>query len=242
MKKGERRKRELLQIAYGMFVSKGYENTSVDEIIDIAEKNETGKPVILADSADSPNGGAVGESPVVALRLQERGSKVRTCMFVVGPAAAKLAHTLGVGAKAEFSLGASYTKGMPGPFRAEGTVCSLHTGYFRTAKYSVAYLGLSAVVNFGNIDILLCDHGGATGSPMIFRGFGLEPLHYDLVVVKANTSFRVPYSTISDLIYVADTPGAGASNLKKMQWDNLPKGMYPLDLPVCYKPNKAELW
>lgn len=36
MKKGERRKRELLQIAYGMFVSKGYENTSVDEIIEAA--------------------------------------------------------------------------------------------------------------------------------------------------------------------------------------------------------------
>ena len=34
MKKGERRKRDLLQIAYGMFVSKGYENTSVDEIIE----------------------------------------------------------------------------------------------------------------------------------------------------------------------------------------------------------------
>ena len=33
MKKGERRKLELLQIAYRMFVSRGYENTSVDDII-----------------------------------------------------------------------------------------------------------------------------------------------------------------------------------------------------------------
>ena len=33
MKKGERRKHELLQIAYRMFISRGYENTSVDEII-----------------------------------------------------------------------------------------------------------------------------------------------------------------------------------------------------------------
>ena len=36
MKKGERRKRDLLQIAYGMFISRGYENTSVDEIIEAA--------------------------------------------------------------------------------------------------------------------------------------------------------------------------------------------------------------
>ncbi len=33
MKKGERRKQELLKIAYRMFIEKGYENTSIDEII-----------------------------------------------------------------------------------------------------------------------------------------------------------------------------------------------------------------
>ncbi len=36
MRKGERRKLELLQIAYSMFLSKGYENTSVDDIIEAA--------------------------------------------------------------------------------------------------------------------------------------------------------------------------------------------------------------
>lgn len=36
MKKGERRKRELLEIAYRLFLSRGYENTSVDDIIDEA--------------------------------------------------------------------------------------------------------------------------------------------------------------------------------------------------------------
>ena len=33
MKKGEKRKQELIRIAYQMFVSKGYEHTSVDDII-----------------------------------------------------------------------------------------------------------------------------------------------------------------------------------------------------------------
>ena len=36
MRKGERRKRELLQIAYSLFISRGYENTSVDDIIEAA--------------------------------------------------------------------------------------------------------------------------------------------------------------------------------------------------------------
>ena len=36
MKKGERRKQELLQIAYRMFTTRGYDNTSVDDIIEEA--------------------------------------------------------------------------------------------------------------------------------------------------------------------------------------------------------------
>ena len=36
MRKGERRKQELLEIAYRMFITRGYENTSVDEIIEEA--------------------------------------------------------------------------------------------------------------------------------------------------------------------------------------------------------------
>ena len=34
MKKGEKRKLDLIQIAYRLFVSRGYEHTSVDEIIE----------------------------------------------------------------------------------------------------------------------------------------------------------------------------------------------------------------
>jgi AcrR family transcriptional regulator len=37
MKKGERRKKELLKIGYDMFLTQGYENTSVDEIIEKAQ-------------------------------------------------------------------------------------------------------------------------------------------------------------------------------------------------------------
>ena len=41
MKKGEKRKKELLKIAYDMFLAQGYENTSVDEIIERAQIAKT---------------------------------------------------------------------------------------------------------------------------------------------------------------------------------------------------------
>lgn len=219
---------------------------SVDEIIDIAEANKADKPVILCDSADSPNGGAVGDSPVVAMRLLERGSKLRAGMFIKDPEAVKQAFAVGVGNEDDFTVGAAYTPGMPGPLKAVGKVRSLHDGYFTLEgpanRGALGYIGRATVVSFGNIDVLICETPAKSGDPQLFRHFGIEPTLYDLIEVKANTSFRVPYSKISDLIYVSDTPGAGASNMKQFQWKNLPKGMYPLDLPEDYKLPEAKLW
>ena len=219
---------------------------SVDEIIDMAEANTSGKPVILVDASDSPNGGCVGDSVAAALRLMERGSKLRVGMFVKDPEAAAQAFEVGVGGTAQFTLGAKYTPGMPGPLVAEGTVRSLHDGIFRyegpASKGAPVNMGKTAVVRFGTIDIIVCERPSGTGDPQIFRGFGIEPTLYDLMVVKANTSFRVPYSKFTDLFCFADTPGAGAANLKLFHWEHLPKGMYPFDLPSEQQIFEAAIW
>lgn len=237
---------ELAQMLFDARDASQPELYSVDAIIDIAEANTSGKPVIVCDSADSPNGGAVGDSPVVAMRLLERGSNLRAAMFIKDPEAVKQAFALGVGGEAEFAVGAGYTPGMPGPLKAVGKVRSLHDGYFTlegpASRGALGYIGRAAVVSFGNVDILICETPAKSGDPQLFRHFGIEPTLYDLVVVKANTSFRVPYSKISDLIYVSDTPGAGASNMHQFQWQNLPKGMYPLDLPEDYTLPEAKIW
>ena len=212
----------------------------VDEIIEIAEKNETEMPVVLADSADSPNGGCVGDSPMVAMRLQERGSTIKAAMFIRDEEAVKQAFALGEGASAEFSVGAGLTPGVPGPFKGEGTVLHLFENDNKTGKHPV--VGRAATVRFGNIYIVIGENGFSSPHPDMFDDFGVEALSCRLLVVKANTSFRYHYGKISNLLFVADTPGAGASNLRAMQWKNLPKGIYPIDLPEDYKVEQARLW
>lgn len=215
---------------------------SVDEIIDRAQTNTSGKPVVVADSADSANGGAVGDSPAIAMRLLERGSKLRSAIFIKDPASVKQAFDLGVGAKGRFSIGAGFTPNIPGPMVAEGYVCSLHDGWFvaeGASRGKQICIGQTAVIRFGTLDVLVCEKPAATGDPQIFRHFGIEPTLYDLVVVKANTSFRAYYSTFAHEICYADTPGAGASNLKQFQWHNLPRNFYPFDLPEDYQIGEA---
>ena len=218
---------------------------SVDEIIDLAENPDTPKPVILVDSADSPNGGAVGDSAYVALRLQARNATIRSGMFVKDPEAAKKAFEVGVGNKAYFEVGNKFTPDMPAPLKGEAVVRSLHDGDFLqegpAGKGLHCNVGLSAVLSFGFVDIMVCEQPGASGDPQILRHFGIEPKVYDLIVVKANTSFRVPYSAFASVMCNADTPGAGTSNLKRLVWRKLPKNYYPFDLAEDYIPAPATI-
>ena len=216
---------------------------TVDEIIDLAEKPETKKPVILADSADSPNGGAVGDSIVEALRLYERGSSLKAGMFVKDPETVAKAFEVGVGGTAYFEIGGKITPGMPGPLKAEGKVRMLSDGEFQqegpAGKGFQCHVGRACVISVGNTDIMVCEKPMSSGDPQILRHFGIEPKLYDLIVVKANTSFLVPYGPIAGTVCFADTPGAGAPNLKRFDWKNLHKNFYPFDLDPDYKPEKA---
>ena len=203
---------------------------SMEQVIRIAEKNDTGRPVILVDSADSGNAGATGDSMAVAAKILELDSSVKTAIVVNDPAAAAHAHNLGVGKRALFKIGAAYDPASV-CIHAEGFVKSLHNGFFilegpagRGIENSV---GPAAVLRIGNIDIVVCHWMTATGDPGLYRGFGVEPDFYQLVVVKACTSFRVPYAKISDCIYYADTPGTATSDLKKLKFHKLSRDIYP---------------
>lgn len=202
---------------------------SIDEVIDIAEKNQTGKPVILVDSADSCNAGAPGDSMAVVDRLLERGSSIKVATVVNDIPAANLAHKIGVGSKSIFSIG-----GTRDPkakcIRAEGYVKSLHDGVFieevSGRRGMVNSVGPTAVIKIGNIDIVVCHYMAASGDPQLYRAFGVEPTFYQLVIVKACTSFRAAYSLFADVICETDTPGAASGNLKSLEYKNLPIGSF----------------
>lgn len=103
---------------------------SMDEIIDIAESNRSGKPVILVDSSDSPNGGACGDSVAVLLHLIERKSTIKAASIVNDEESVKLALQVGIGGRGLFHIGAGITPGIPGPLVTEAYVKSLHDGIF----------------------------------------------------------------------------------------------------------------
>lgn len=211
--------------------------SSVDEAIDKAVENRASRkpgPVVLAEPADSPNAGAVGDSVEILMRLMERGENIKAATVVMDIAAAEKARREGVGSTALYRLGASCTPKMPGPAELNCKVISVHKGKFRMAgpagKGLVMDIGKTAVLRSGNTDILVCERPGGTGDLNFYRGFGIEPTEYDLIVVKANTSFREVYTPIAADIFIADTYGAAAADFTVLPFNRLDKGnFYPFN-------------
>lgn len=204
---------------------------SPESIIRKAEKNLTGKPIVLVDSADSTNAGACGDSACVLEEILKLDSPVKAALSLRCTPAVKKAFQMGVGKSAEFTVGASIDPSMSSPVTFTAYVQSLHDGKFAQegpAKPGlINHLGPTAVLRVKNTAILISEQLLGAGDLQLYRHHGIEPLFCQLVAVKTCTSFRAGYEPIASEIIEADTPGAAAPNLLRLPFKNVPKNFYP---------------
>ena len=205
----------------------------IDEVIDKALENKTGTPVILVDSADSPNAGSCADSSFALERLLARNTGLRCAVYVADGPAADHAFEVGIGNTGTFRIGGTLDPAFQKSITVEATVHSLHEGTYRCSclhtKNLPADSGRTAVLQVGNIDIVVMHY--LTNSPDLqtYRAFGVDPAMYDLVVVKSANQYKINYADISQLYYPTDTPGASTANLTSLPFDKIPRPFYPFD-------------
>lgn len=209
------------------------------QVIDLARQAPAGKPVILVDFADSLGAGAPGTSASVLHTLQQAGWPVRTAMLLTDPQAVAQARQLGPGKTGRFRLGQDGVE-------AEAFVRSLSDGvFFQQGPVGAGQrrdLGSTALLQIENVDVLVCQHACGTGDLQVYRGFGVEPTAYQMVVVKANTSFRASYAPIASHICMTDTPGIGTANLTSLHYRHIPRHFYPFASMQDYEITPPELF
>jgi microcystin degradation protein MlrC len=204
---------------------------TIDQVIDLALENKSGKPIVLVDFADSANAGSTGDSAAVLKKLLERKIKPKTALIVNDPPAVELAYRVNIGNKAEFSIGGTKNPKMFTPVHAEAYIKSLHDGLFclegPAGRGMLNDIGRTAVIKIGEIDIVICHSMVFNGDPQSYRGFGVEPTFYQMVVVKACNSFREAYGPISDKICLTNTPGAASADLLSLPYRKVPDTFFP---------------
>lgn len=222
---------------------------TIEEVVDAARNNHRdGHPVVLSDSADSPGAGANGDSAAVLEAVLPYRDSLRVAFALDDIPAVEKAWQLGVGAVADFTLGATRAPHLSHSVVVKDAVVrSLSDGTFihegAAKRGEEVNIGRCAVLQAGKIKILVSTNSQLNGDLQFYRGFGIEPTLCDLVNVKRCTSFRVNYEPFAAMICNASTPGASSPDLKSLPYQRIPRPFYPfdevteemIDQPVCYR-------
>lgn len=199
-----------------------------------------GGPVVIADGSDSVNSGAPGDSTHLIKALLGQPIGGQALVTVVDPDAVAAALEAGVDSHVTLEVGGKRDRIFSQPVSISGRVAHISNGRFTIGGHLGADIdmGRTAVVDTGEVQVLLSEEVGAGHDPMVYRHIGLEPSRAKIVVVKTPVGFRLAYSSISKAAILADCPGLSPSDLRILDYCKAPRPLFPLDELSEWKPSR----
>ncbi len=181
---------------------------SLDEALERLEVWQGAAPLALADFADNPGGGAMGDSTFILARLVERGIGGVVLGAIWDPGAVQMCFDAGAGARMDLRIGGKSgpAAGMPVDVAVE--VVALADEHSQDDFGARANLGRSAWVRLAQgVDVVLISVRQQVLGVDLFTGLGLDPFGGRGLVVKSMQHFMAAFGPyVGDVLHV-DTPG-----------------------------------
>jgi len=201
--------------------------TSLAEAIRMAETSDG--LVVFSDAADATASGAAGDSNAILQGLVDADFSRQALLAIVDAPAVTEAFRAGVYANITVSLGGTRDPGRFTPLTLPVKVKSLHDGQFSYEDGTVAHPGRACVLTTGTIHIVVTERPVFVVGRKVFQAHGLDPVNFNLVVVKSPNGFRTWYESIATLIVPVDVQGSTSANLKSLPFRECVRPIFPLD-------------
>ena len=178
-----------------------------DAIADAVASNAM--PVVLADSADNPGGGAGGDSTYILARLIARGVDNAVLGPLWDPVAVQICFEAGVGARLPLRIGGKVGPASGAPIDAMVEVLALKRDAMQAGlSNTMAPLGDTAVIAIGGIKVVMITRRSQAFGTDLFTQFGIDLTETRLVVVKSSQHFHAKYGPVAKKVIYVDTPGS----------------------------------
>jgi microcystin degradation protein MlrC len=197
-------------------------------------------PIVLSDLADGTGAGSPGDATAVIAGLLAADLNGPAYVCVRDPEAAAAAIAAGVGATVELRVGAKMDTVFNQPVTLRGTVTFAGPASFRFG--GGGYTGVEmdmgdcAVVQAGQVFVLIVSNAVFTIDPAMYRAVGLKPERARIVVVKSHGQFRAGYDDLARQIILLDSPGMSSDHLKSLPFRRIPRPMFPFDRDMEFAP------
>lgn len=188
-----------------------------------------GGPVVLADGADNPGGGAASDSTFILRRMIERGIGNAAVGPLWDPIAVRIAFDAGVGARLPLRVGGKISPLSGDPLDLEVTVKSLVPNLVQTGLSGTPTpMGDCALVEANGIELLLVTLRNQAMGTDLFTKAGCDLAAKKIVVLKSSQHFYASYSKIARHVIYADAPGSVARDLNTLPFRKVRRPLWPL--------------
>lgn len=200
----------------------------IDGAIDQALAVAAG-PVVIADGADNPGGGAAGDATFMLRRLLERQVQDAALGPLWDPQAVRLAFEAGAGATLPLRLGGKTSPMSGDPVDAVCTVLALQPDMTMTglAGTQVA-LGDCALVRTAGVQVVLISRRNQAMDTDLFTQLGCDLARMRIVVVKSSQHFHASFSQVARQVIYAAAPGTVSADLKSLPYTKVARPKWPL--------------
>ena len=198
-----------------------------------------GKPVVIADQADNPGGGAPSDSTFVTRYLIEQGIGDACIGLFWDPIAVRIAFAAGEGAELEMRIGGKMGPSSGDPLDLRVKVMGLQRDMEQIIdwgenEHRIPLGDACALRTAQEIDLVLISKRTQLLTPQVFRHFGLEPEKRSLLIVKSTQHFYGSFAPIAAEVLYMSAPGAIPPQFTEIPYQNVDLHKFPwLDDPFA---------
>jgi microcystin degradation protein MlrC len=230
MDKAKSLSRELGLKLYSMRKEISPKMFSIEEGLDEAIKSSE-IPVVIADIADNPGGGAGADSTYLLEAILNKKIQNVALGMIYDPTAVEMAKNAEVGAKIDLRVGGKIGKYSGMPLDLEVEVKTIQLQSFQKFRQGEEFfevpIGDLVHVHTLGVDILLINERVQTFGIDPFKNCGIDLAKKKIVVVKSSNHFRDAYSKISQKILYVSAPGVCSGNFDSFDFKKMDKNRYP---------------
>ncbi len=193
-------------------------------------------PVVLADHADNPGGGAPCDGTVLLQTLLAQGAENAVLAVLADPAAVATLVAAGVGVTVTLPLGGRTDRLHGPPLTVTGTVKLISDGTFwpqgPMASGLASSMGRTVVFTVQGVDVIVTEKRIQPTDLELYRCVGIEPTRKQILAVKSAVHFRASHEPIATKIIEVDTPGIHSTRLAAFNYQKLRRPICPLDVEL----------
>ncbi|ASG24410.1 M81 family metallopeptidase [Nitrospirillum viridazoti] len=182
---------------------------SIDQVLDKVTRSDV-FPIVGADGADNPGGGAPSDSTFVLQRILDRGLEGALIAFFYDPEAVRVLSDAGVGATLDMRIGGKTGPASGAPVDLRVQVRQVIPDHYQTGLGLRWPLGATVWVRGPHdLDLVLTSARSQAFDPVCLQQLGIDLSRKRLIVVKSIQHFYALFAPIArgGVLYIA-APGA----------------------------------